>query len=144
MGTMNSTPRSPDEAVRTSGVRLRARLAGVVLVFDAFVLLFVTLVLYGMRFIPSPQVWVIGGVVLVVDLLAAALVRRGAIGYWLGWAVQVALLAAGFFSGYIMFVALLFIAMWMFVFIAGARAQREADALAGQADSDRSRGKIER
>ncbi|MCD7100802.1 DUF4233 domain-containing protein [Pseudoclavibacter sp. 13-3] len=122
-------PNSADGATPSSGTRLRQKLCGVMLAFEAFVIIFYTLVLFGLRLISSPLVWWVGGGAMLLLLLALAFMRRSQIGLWLGWAVQVVLLLAGVFSGFILFVSLICLAMWIYIMVMAARADRAAAAL---------------
>ncbi|WP_051224437.1 DUF4233 domain-containing protein [Pseudoclavibacter soli] len=113
---------------KTSGDRLRSKLAGIMLGFEVFVVIFITLFAFGMQLIASPAVWWLGAAVLVLVIAALALTRRSRAGLMLGWLVQVVLLAAGLLNFGILIVALVFVAMWIYVFVAGARAdQAERD-----------------
>lgn len=112
----------------TSGDRLRAKLAGIMLGFDVFVVVFITLYAFGMRLIASPAVWWLGAGALALVLVALALTRRSRSGLLLGWLVQAVLLAAGALDFGILIVALVFVGLWVYVFVAGARAdQAERD-----------------
>ncbi|KAB1645616.1 DUF4233 domain-containing protein [Pseudoclavibacter sp. CFCC 14310] len=122
-------PNSADGAAPSSGVRLRQKLCSVMLGFESFVIIFYTLVLFGLRLISSPLVWWLGAGSMLLLVLALACMRRGPIGLWLGWAVQVVLLLAGLFSGFIFFVSLICLALWIYIMVAAARADREAAAV---------------
>src|SRR5699024_6980986 len=63
----------------------RALFAASLLLSEALVVLFAGLVAYGLELVPVPTVLWGGGALAVWAVLAGALVRRGTVGYVLGW-----------------------------------------------------------
>ena len=82
------------------------------LVLEAFVVLFAALVAYGLQLAETWAIWVAGGVIAVLAILAAGLVRRGKVGYALGWAVQGMLVLSGFIVPMMFIVGALFTLIW--------------------------------
>lgn len=98
-------------------------LLSIVLVLDAVLIFFVTLTVYGLRALPAGPAFA-GGAIFAVLLLVTATVLRYRWGMWLGWALQVALLATGVLLPAMYAVAALFIAMWVYCFIRGSQIDR--------------------
>ncbi|MET0990260.1 MAG: DUF4233 domain-containing protein [Glaciihabitans sp.] len=98
-------------------------LLSIVLVLDAVLIFFVTLTVFGLRALPAGPAFA-GGAVFALLLLATATVLRYRWGIWLGWALQVALLATGLLLPAMYAVAALFIAMWVYCFIRGSQIDR--------------------
>jgi hypothetical protein len=71
----------------------------------------------------------IGGGGMVAALASAALLRRGAVGYVLGWLTQAGLVAVGLVVPMMWFVGGMFAMIWTVCFILGRRLERgKADA----------------
>jgi hypothetical protein len=99
-------------------------LLSIVLLLDAVLVFFVTLTVFGLKALPAGPAFA-GGAVFAVLLLATATVLRFRWGMWLGWALQVALLATGLLLPAMYAVAALFIAMWVYCFIRGRQIDRD-------------------
>ena len=110
--------------------------AATTLMLEAFVVLFATLVAYGLRVAPGGVLWPAGGALaLVLVLLSGSLGRPG--GYLAGTLVQVPVVASGFvllaapvagagFGATIVFViAGIFVALWVTSLRLGGRIDRE-------------------
>lgn len=96
------------------------------LTFEIFVVLFACLVAFGLRE-PGTSVgpiWAVGGGIALLCLLAAGMVRRRA-GVWLGWAVQVLLVASGFVVPMMFVVGALFAVIWAVGLHLGGRIDAE-------------------
>ncbi|MDO5727374.1 MAG: DUF4233 domain-containing protein [Bowdeniella nasicola] len=109
--------RRPDGAATAPAAPRRPRSARrlfclVLLILEAFVGLFLALVLAGLALTSSPVAWVIGALVGGGALLGAALVRNR-VGIFLGWAVQIALIATGYWIGDMYVLGLIFLALWV-------------------------------
>ncbi len=96
----------------------------VLLVLEAFVALFLALVLYGLRIVDGQSAALIGGVVAALALLAAGLLRTRA-GLIVGTAVQVALLASGFWLGDMFALGVIFAVLWGVSVYLGTKIDRE-------------------
>ncbi|GAA4423288.1 hypothetical protein GCM10023169_18700 [Georgenia halophila] len=115
-----SEPREPRSARRMFAVS--------VLASEVFVVLFATLVAHGLRVADRGTVWVAGGVVMVLCLLATGLVRRGRAGYVVGTAVQVLLLASGFLVPSMLVIGGIFVVLWVVSLRVGSRIDVERRA----------------
>lgn len=73
----------------------------------------------------APQALVIGGLVLMVLLLAASGVQQRSWGRWLGWALQAPMIAAGVAVPAIGVIGLMFLALWITALRLGGRIDRE-------------------
>lgn len=100
--------------------------ASTVLLLEAFVVLFATLAVFGLRRdeIP-PAVILTSGIVLsiVLVLTCAVLTRRWGIG--LGWVLQLVLIAGGFLEPVMFVVGLAFALTWLYGIRQGIRVDRE-------------------
>ena len=85
---------------------------------------FVTLTAFGLKAVPPVTAFVGGGVLILLLVLVAGLVRYRW-GVWLGWVLQAALIATGIPLPVMFVVAAAFVAIWVYCFIKG----RQIDAL---------------
>lgn len=95
-------------------------LLSIVLGLEAFVVFFIALTVYGLKSVP-PAVAFGGGAALIVVFLAAAYLVRYPWGVWLGWLLQLALIALGFLTPVLFAVGAIFVAIWVYCFITGRR-----------------------
>lgn len=98
-------------------------LLSIVLVLDATLIFFVALTAFGLKALaPAPAF--IGGAVLILVFVALArmLHRPGAL--WVGWALQVGLVALGFILTPMFFVGAGFAGIWIYCFIKGQQLDR--------------------
>lgn len=105
---------------------VRVMFASVLLLMEAFVVFFATLVLFGLRGRELGAGAVLGGGLglMAVFILACAVVSRPW-GLWLGWVLQLALLALGFFEPMMFLVGAVLVVTWFFTIRTGARLDRE-------------------
>lgn len=94
------------------------------LVLEAFVVFFATLVAYGLRVADTATVWWVGGSLTVVLVVLAGWVGRPG-GYVAGSVAQVVVLACGFVVPMMFVVGAVFAAMWVFSLRVGGRIDRE-------------------
>lgn len=94
------------------------------LVLEAFVVFFATLVAYGLRVADTATVWWVGGALTVVLLVLGGWVGRPG-GYVAGSVAQVVVLACGFVVPMMFVVGAVFAAMWVFSLRVGGRIDRE-------------------
>lgn len=113
-----------------------------VLIFEALVVLFATLVAFGTRDreLSMAPVWIVGAVGALLCVVAAGMVRTRA-GIYLGSAVQVMLLLGGAFVPVMWFIGAVFAVLWIVALRLGGtidaeRAEREIE----QAEWDRAHG----
>ncbi|WNB84937.1 DUF4233 domain-containing protein [Cellulomonas sp. ATA003] len=114
----------------------RRQFAATTLAMEAFVVLFGTLVAYGLRVAPPGVLWAVGGGLAFVLLLLSGMLRAPG-GYLAGTLVQIPVLASGFvllfapvpgggFGATILFViSAVFVALWVFSLRVGGRIDRE-------------------
>ncbi|MCX9189958.1 DUF4233 domain-containing protein [Carbonactinospora thermoautotrophica] len=97
------------------------RLAASVLVFEAFVVFFATLVAANLGPVTPTVAWTGGGLFALGCLLLCGLLRfRWA--YVVGWALQGALIALGFVIPVMFFLGALFAVLWVLALRVGAKA----------------------
>ena len=94
------------------------------LVLEAFVVFFATLVAYGLRVADTATVWWVGGSLTVILVVLAGWVGRPG-GYVAGSVAQVVVLACGFVVPMMFVVGAVFAAMWVFSLRVGGRIDRE-------------------
>jgi hypothetical protein len=123
-------PPRPERASRPSSVR--RSLGSIVLGFESVVMFLAALVAFGLKALPAlPALG--GGALLCVALLAGAALLRFRWGYALGWILQAAIIASAFLVPVMWIVGVLFVALWTYCMVVGARIDREkAAAAAGQ------------
>jgi len=109
---MSRTPR----ARRTRSVT--ELLLSIVLVLDATLIFFVALTAFGLRALaPAPAF--IGGAVLIIAFVALARMLHRPWAVWVGWALQVALIALGFVLTPMFVVGAGFATIWTYCFVKG-------------------------
>jgi hypothetical protein len=105
-------------------------LGSIVLGFELVVVFLGTLVVFGLHALP-PAPALTGGAVLIVLMIVAIPLLRFRVGYWLGWFVQLVVIASGFLVAMLFIVGAIFAAIWAYSMIAGARLdRRKAEYLA--------------
>ncbi|WP_265157093.1 DUF4233 domain-containing protein [Homoserinimonas sedimenticola] len=100
----------------------------IVLGLEAALMFFVALTVFGLDILP-PVVALGGGIAFIVVLLGATFALRYSWGVWLGWALQVALLALGFLLPALFISGAIFVAIWIYCFVTGRRLDRRNAAL---------------
>ncbi|MGL4339966.1 MAG: DUF4233 domain-containing protein [Rhodoglobus sp.] len=99
-------------------------LLGIVLGLEAVLMFFVTLTVFGLRSVPAVAALVGGGLLILVLLVAAGLLRyRG--GVWFGWLLQGMLVATGIVIPVMFAVALVFVGIWIYCFVRGRQIDRQ-------------------
>ncbi|MGJ7442881.1 DUF4233 domain-containing protein [Aquipuribacter sp. MA13-6] len=99
-------------------------MAATVLVFEALVVFFASLVAKDLSGLSTAEA-VGGGVVLAAVLVLASGLLGRAGGYWVGSALQVAVVATGVFVPTMIGVGLLFTGLWVAAVVIGNRIERE-------------------
>jgi hypothetical protein len=99
------------------------RLAASCLVLEAFLVFFATLVALRLSDLPDGTVWLAGAGLSLICLVVAGLVRRR-IGLVLGIAVQVLLLVSALWVPAMLFLGVVFLALWFWMINLGARVDR--------------------
>ena len=117
---MSSHPAAPSRPKRPA----RPQFTQAVLVLEAFLVFFATMVAFGLRAAPPAVVWTLGGVTcLVLVLLAGYMGRPG--GYVAGSLAQVAVLGFGVLVPLMLFVGAVFVVLWVVALRLGGRIDRE-------------------
>jgi hypothetical protein len=104
-------------------------LLSIVLALEAVLVFFVTLVVYGLRSV-EPGVAFGAGAVLIVALLLTGRLLRYPWGVWIGWVLQVVLLATGLLVPLMYLIAACFVGIWIYCFIKGRQIDRQKAAFA--------------
>ncbi len=102
---------------------LTESLLTIVLALEAVLVFFVALTVFGLHALP-PLAAFGGGVALVLLLALATRIVRYAWGVWVGWALQVVLIASGILLPVLYIVAAVFVAMWIFCFVRARQIDR--------------------
>ncbi len=145
---MTAADSAPARPVRVRRQRsLVETLLSIVLILEAIMLFFASLVIFGLdRLDPDWSALVYGGILMAV-LAAASGVQRWAWGVWFGAALQVVIIAIGFIEPAMFLVGAGFAAMWVYCYVRGrqidaqkrawlaAEAQAESEAAAATPDS---------
>lgn len=111
---------------------MRNRLAAVCLGLEAFLVFFATLVAARLSDLPATTVWLAGGGLALACLVGAGLVRRPG-GMVVGWVLQLLVVATGFWVPAMFVMGAVFVAMWMWFAVIGARIDRDRAVLAAAA-----------
>ena len=108
--------RAPRAALPRRRRSLTESLLAIVLGLEAVLVFFVALTVFGLHAL-SPLAAFGGGAVFVVLLALATRIVRYPWGVWVGWVLQVALLATGILLPALYIAAGFFVAMWIFCFV---------------------------
>lgn len=122
MSEASEAPKPPRTRVRRQR-SLTESLASIVLTMEAILVFFIALTVYGLHTLP-PLAAFGGGAGLAVVLLVSTRLMRYSWGPWLGWVLQLVLLATGFVLPVLFIPAAIFIALWTFCFIRGRQVDR--------------------
>ena len=99
-------------------------LLSIVLGLEAVLMFFVTLTAFGLKAVPPVTAFVGGGVLLLVLVLTAGLLRYRW-GVWLGWVLQGVLIATGILLPIMFFIGAGFAGIWVYCFIKGRDIDRQ-------------------
>jgi hypothetical protein len=102
-------------------------LLSIALLLEAVLVFFIVMVAFGLKLLPIPVVFG-GGAVLVALLLVAGRLAGGPVGVWIGWVLQVALIALGILLPLMYFIGAIFAAIWIYCFVTGRRLDRRKAA----------------
>jgi hypothetical protein len=121
----------------TPGARRRRTLTEslltIVLTLEAILVFFIALTVYGLHAL-SPALAFGGGAALFVILLAATRLMRYSWGVWIGWVLQVVILATGLVLPALYIAAVFFIAIWVFCFVRGRQVDSQNHTLASDTE----------
>jgi hypothetical protein len=128
--TESAVPAEPASAPRS----LQRSLASIVLGFELFVVFLAALAIWGLAVdtempfgLPRWSILVVGGVVLLLTVITIGLLRH-AWAYWIGWGIQVVILASGILNPAMFIVGAVFGGMWAYCMVVGARMDRNRAA----------------
>jgi hypothetical protein len=107
------TPRRPRRTRSVSEILL-----SIVLALEAVLMFFVMLTAFGVKALP-PAVAFGGGIALIVVLLFAGRLLRYPWGVWVGWILQVVLIALGIVLPVMYFIGAVFTGIWVYCFVKG-------------------------
>ena len=112
-------------------------LLSIVLILEAIMLFFASLVIFGLdRLDPDWSALVYGGILMAV-LAAASGVQRWAWGVWFGAALQLVIIAIGFIEPAMFLVGAGFAAMWVYCYVRGRQIDAQKRAwLAAEAQAE--------
>ena len=102
----------------------KRQFAATVLMLEAFLVLFATLVAFGLRVAEPAVVWTVGGVLMVILVMLSRLVGQPG-SYTAGSIVQGIVLAGVFVIPLLLVIGLVFVAMWITALRLGGRIDRE-------------------
>ena len=95
-----------------------------ILILEAVVVFFATLVAFGLRAAPTTTVWLVGlGLSVLLILLSGFVGRPG--GYAAGWVGQVLVVAGGIWVPMMFVVGAIFVILWWVAVSLGGRIDRE-------------------
>ncbi len=103
---------------------LTPKLLAIVLGIDAFVVMFAGIAAFGLKRLEPVAAFGGGAVFFVVCVLAAGLVMRRRWAVWLGWLIQVALIASGLIVWPMYVLGAGSLALWVWCLWRGAKADR--------------------
>lgn len=118
---------------------LAARLAAIILGFEAIVMFLGGLAVYGLKGTPAgvePWWGIVGGALLGLIMILIAGCARFQWGIIAGWVLQFVVLACAIFNLAFIFVALVFGGMWVYAMITSARLARQRAGVTDQTESE--------
>ena len=93
-------------------------LLSIVLLLEGFLVFFVALAAFSLQVVTPVQA-LVGGLVLIVLIAIAGRAARYPAGRWLGWVLQLALVALGLVLPLMYLIGAGFLALWAFCFVKG-------------------------
>jgi Protein of unknown function (DUF4233) len=110
-------------------------MAATTLISEALVVFFATLAAYGLAETRHASYLVVGGVLMLLCVLCAGMLRSRA-GYAFGWFLQVVMVAGGFVVPMMFFIGAGFAVIWFFAVRLGNRIEREQAEVARRLAED--------
>ncbi|WP_244304579.1 DUF4233 domain-containing protein [Leucobacter viscericola] len=123
-----------NSAMRISGAASGQRstqraLASIVLGFELIIVVLIGLTIFGLGITEPRELGLyLGGGLAVVILVALAVMRRGKVGIYLGWAVHALMLLSAIVLPMALVVGVLFTALWVYCMVKGAQLDRQRAA----------------
>jgi Protein of unknown function (DUF4233) len=115
--------------------RLADKLGSVVLGFEALIVFLGGLVIYGLKALPGgiPDWWgIVAGVVVAVAMVATARFVQKPAGAFVGWMLQLIVLASALLVPAMALVVLIFGGMWVYARVQGPRIEARMAASEGE------------
>jgi len=103
---------------------IKQTLGSIILGFELIVMFLGALVIFGLKALPAP-VALIGGAVLCLIIVATIPLLRFRWGYWLGWAIQAAIVATGLLVPMMFLVGGMAAAVWTYAMVQGDKIERQ-------------------
>ncbi|MBF4568980.1 DUF4233 domain-containing protein [Plantibacter sp. VKM Ac-2880] len=103
---------------------IKQTLGSIILGFEMVVMFLGALVIFGLKALPAP-VALIGGALLCLIIVATIPLLRFRWGYWLGWAVQAAIVATGLLVPMMFLVGGMAAAVWTYAMVQGDKIERQ-------------------
>jgi len=125
MSEPGTAPGAPRQRRRRSAAE---SLLSIALGLEAALMFFVSLAVFRFDVLPA-AVALGGGAAVILLLLVVGRFLRFRVGVWLGWALQVGLIATGFLLPLMFFIGAGFAAIWTYCYITGTRLDRRNAAL---------------
>ncbi len=107
---------------------VKRTLASMVLAFEAFIIFFATLFVFGTNQEQGPLIWTIG-LSFAFLLIATPAVLGSPWSYWWGSSLQVAMLATAFWAPLMWVIGFIFIGLWVWGLIAGATIDKAKEVI---------------
>jgi uncharacterized protein DUF4233 len=102
----------------------KPQFAQTILVLEAVLVFFATLVAYGLRLAPTATIWWVGGALSLLLILLSGFVSRPG-GYVAGSVAQALVLAGGFWVPMMFVIGAIFVVLWVVALRLGGRIDRE-------------------
>jgi hypothetical protein len=103
---------------RVREVSTQRALGSMLMAFESFVLLFATLVGFGLKVADTTAVWVVGLLLTLLVIATPGILGKSGSYIW-GWTLQVLVLLTGIWVPLMWFVGGIFICLWAWAMIAG-------------------------
>ncbi len=108
---------------------LKESLGSIVLGFEVIVVALAALAIFGLKAL-DPALALGGGALLIVIIVITLGLLRFSWGQYVGWGIQLVIIASGFFTAAMFFVGVLFVALWTYCMITADRIDRQNRARA--------------
>jgi hypothetical protein len=103
-------------------------LLSIVLVLEALLVFFLTLVVFALEALPPVTAFVGGGALFLI-LVALGRVMRYQWAVWVGWLMQIVIILTGLLEPLMFGIGAIFVALWTYCFITGRRLDKRNAAL---------------
>jgi hypothetical protein len=111
-------------AVRRPARTVKRTLGSIVLACESLVVFLAALVFFGLKNLPVSIALGGGGTVVFLMFVTIPLLRYRW-GFWIGWVLQVIIIASGFFNPIMFVIGCLFTTLWAYSMVAGLKIDRQ-------------------